>query len=483
MKKVFIVTVFFLVNIFCIGKSYAQMGWQWVVTGNPLTNDADVNECAIDGNGNVYMSMQADIDTSMFGSVVVYNPGTFIQIVVTKTDSSGNCLWGIGTQYADVVENGMAIDKAGNAYLFCSYVADSIGIGPVTLYNPALGVVNFLAKLSPAGNVIWAKNINVVDNTTIGVWGSPLGDIDADAAGNVYLSSVFYMATTTLGSTTLANANTGGGTSDIFLAKYDSSGNVVWANRYGSANNEHTNVLKVSDSGNLYLAGTYQTDIPINSVTLLDSNNFIAKFNNNGTPLWADNMNRPLVVNGMTTDASEHLYVTGYTTANTIIGADTLLDISAPGSGTSFFLVKYNADGVESWAKGSVDAGSDQGFDVATDNCGQVWVSGGAWTTQLSFNGHILPIPNYTGNSDGMYILSYDSAGHYLSGMGLNGGGDDQNYIMPDNAGNFYLAGDYMTNPFYIGTDTFYVDTLFGMENSFLAKYGGVYAKSGDLAF
>ena len=64
MKKVFIVTVFFLVNIFCIGKSYAQMGWQWVVTGNPLTNDADVNECAIDGNGNEYMSMQADIYTN-----------------------------------------------------------------------------------------------------------------------------------------------------------------------------------------------------------------------------------------------------------------------------------------------------------------------------------------------------------------------------------------------------------------------------------
>ena len=64
----------------------------------------------------------------------------------------------------------------------------------------------------------WAKSA--------GGTGSAFGLIvSTDAIGNVFMTGYFKSPTITFGTTTLTNA----GSNDIFIVKYDATGNVLWA--------------------------------------------------------------------------------------------------------------------------------------------------------------------------------------------------------------------------------------------------------------
>jgi len=77
----------------------------------------------------------------------------------------------------------------------------------------------------------------------IGAWGWALraGSISddnaykviTDIAGNVYVTGNFNSPTVTFGGTTLINADPSGSTGDIFLAKFDPFGGVIWAKSFG----------------------------------------------------------------------------------------------------------------------------------------------------------------------------------------------------------------------------------------------------------
>src|SRR6185503_10166366 len=54
--------------------------------------------------------------------------------------------------------------------------------------------------------------------------------ITVDGNGNSYVAGYFYSTTITLDTITLINFNNG---IDIFIAKYDTSGNVMWAKSFG----------------------------------------------------------------------------------------------------------------------------------------------------------------------------------------------------------------------------------------------------------
>src|ERR1044071_3870889 len=72
------------------------------------------------------------------------------------------------------------------------------------------------------GGWLWANNGAGDDNDVV-------NSVETDAAGNSYATGYFRSASLSFGSTTLTNA----GNEDIFLVKYDPSGNVLWAKQAG----------------------------------------------------------------------------------------------------------------------------------------------------------------------------------------------------------------------------------------------------------
>jgi hypothetical protein len=86
--------------------------------------------------------------------------------------------------------------------------------------------------------------------------GAPVGNrVAADASGNVYVTGGFS-GTAQFGTTNL----TSGGTIDVYLAKYDSAGNFLWAQQakgtggYESAGRD----ICADNKGNVYVAGNFQ---------------------------------------------------------------------------------------------------------------------------------------------------------------------------------------------------------------------------------
>lgn len=71
-------------------------------------------------------------------------------------------------------------------------------------------------------NWLWAKS-------AIGTIPDYGYSVSADAQGNVFVTGRFFSPTITFDTITLTNTDSSGNTEDIFIAKYDTSGNILWA--------------------------------------------------------------------------------------------------------------------------------------------------------------------------------------------------------------------------------------------------------------
>jgi len=79
-------------------------------------------------------------------------------------------------------------------------------------------------------------------------------DVAVDGDGNSY--SCGYFQGTVDFNPGLGTANlTSAGNNDIFLAKYDSLGNYLWAIALGGSSNDRAYELKLDTSNNIYITG------------------------------------------------------------------------------------------------------------------------------------------------------------------------------------------------------------------------------------
>ncbi len=106
--------------------------------------------------------------------------------------------------------------------------------------------------------------------------------IVSDSLGNTYIAGNFSRSTLTFGDFVLSNF----GGSDIFLAKYNSNGKIVWAKNIGGSNDEEIVSLNVDYNGNISVsASSYSKIINIDNEQL-DINStgiiFISELNTSG---------------------------------------------------------------------------------------------------------------------------------------------------------------------------------------------------------
>jgi hypothetical protein len=120
--------------------------------------------------------------------------------------------------------------------------------------------------------------------------------IATDANGNVYVTGDFEGTADFDPSAGTANL-TSTGTLDIFLAKYDASGNLLWANRMGGQLTDRGNSLAVDGSGNVVVTGGFRGivdfDPSVGTANLTSVGNqdiFVAKYDASGNYLWANGM-------------------------------------------------------------------------------------------------------------------------------------------------------------------------------------------------
>lgn len=219
------------------------------------------------------------------------------------------------------------------------------------------GTDAFLARYDRNGNLIWARRAG-------GTSADAVQAVTVDPVGNILVGGYFYSSTVAIGSFTLTNRSLPTASfSDLFLAKYDAAGNVLWARRAGGTSNP--NILNRSDvatalvtdgAANVYLTGSFHSvaDFGTLQLTNLNSTNFfLAKYDEAGNIQWARTTigTNTSQGNGLCVDTATNVYVTGSFLGSLNLGGGLLTNANNPFLNSSAFVAKYDRDGTLQWAR------------------------------------------------------------------------------------------------------------------------------------
>jgi hypothetical protein len=458
--------VLFILLLFGFPAVYSQNTWQW---GRDATGVGESWAVATDTFGNIYAGGSAAA-VSIFGTDTL--TCTTMHDAWAKFDSTGAVIWGGGVCGESVLIN-IATDLDGNLIVFGSIEGDSIQIGGTSLHNiySMSSCQYYLAKISPSGSVLWAlKDGNVVGHVFGGA-----GSVTTDNSGNIYITSIYSEPVMNIGSTTLTSA----GSIDVFVAKYDPSGNLVWARSIGGSNGDACTGITVTPDNSVYVSCTFSSpSITFGSYSFTNPytgyRSLIAKFSSSGDPLWAQDAGGSHGVDwysAISHDNSGNIYMAGVFADTSITFGSVTITRPFPGSvpKKATYLVKFSSADTALWGQSIGSPTRDlAGYAITTNNAGNTWISG-SYLENADIASHTLV---YTPGPDPMYIACFDSTGTVVEYNSLTSGGDDQAYMACDKAGNMYICGDYMASTTYpsfiIGPDTLGL----AYERFFLAKYG-----------
>ncbi|MBN8693442.1 MAG: SBBP repeat-containing protein [Bacteroidetes bacterium] len=360
---------------------------------------------------------------------------------------------------------------------------------------------------------IYSNNGNYINAFPLGnsYAGNYVNTVATDVNGNVFAAGNF---------TGIIDFDLGPGIWELnsingrgFVAKYNSSGNLLWAFNIYSECKE----LDVDPYGNVYLAsqGTLNNndyDPSPNTFTLnppgaLDI--LITKYDGNLSPgstsffKWAFPIGGATgadMVFGLDVDSLQQVYVTGYVsdTVDFDPSINTNIAISNPGN-QDVFLAKYDgsltpaSSSFHKW--GFLIGGNgnyDLGFDITSDKAGNVFVCGRFSGNNIDFDPSTSSSYTLTANANlDIFVAKYNgnltpsSASFTQWAFNAGGIGDDEaTAICVDSIGGVYITGTFHgTGIDFNPSSSMNGTSSLGFSDAFVAKYDGTQLPSSSSFF
>lgn len=259
-----------------ISKLDPNGNFLWAIRIGSIAGE-EVKSLKVDQGGNV-------ITTGLVGTPVVdFDPGpgvfnlTSSSAFILKLDPNGNFVW--AKQFLAVPAPfsvgtwgyGIELDASANIYLtgyFQGQVDFDPGPGTFLLQSVTDGFMDypeaFVAKLDPAGNFIWAKQMaRATASFNYGLGTA----IDVDANGYVYTVGIFYETTDFDPGPGTYNL-TATGFNDAFLSVLDASGNFVSARKIvGGSNADWSASVNAAVPGTVYICGNFRATADVDPCT------------------------------------------------------------------------------------------------------------------------------------------------------------------------------------------------------------------------
>lgn len=228
-----------------------------------------------DANGNIYVggafssiATFANLEAIAFGTRDAY---------VLKLNRDGDLIWfqqfgGIGSDFV----RSLALDHDGKLVV-TGWFHDDVAFGNHVL-NANLNADGFILRMGMNGSVEWARRIpasNIVNTQKVIV----------DAENNYYVTGQFG-GTLTLASTSV----TATGTHDAFLSKYSSQGELLWVRTQHGHGNQIGFDLYADHNNDILITGYFSHDLNIGNTQLISNGYddiFVAKYTSEGNPIWA----------------------------------------------------------------------------------------------------------------------------------------------------------------------------------------------------
>ncbi len=468
------------------------------------------SDLTVDPDGNIVVTGYYD-GIATFGSFSL-NPIGAGDIYIAKYTNTGTVLWAIsagGTSYD--LPYSVTTDKLGNVIV--TGIFNGTAVFGTTTLNSFGGNDIFVAKYSPDGIFQWVKqgggqgsdigyevtadnqNNIIVTGTftqfaTFGQFtvqsGNQWGDIyvvkyDAtgneqwvqaayDASGgssfynyaqgvrtdqndNVFITGSFSNVIS-FGDTTLLSS-WDGTDQDIFLAKYDALGNFNWVVQVTSDSSNSFSYgtdVEIDKDDNIIITGSFSVMANFGGIvlnTLLNSELFLAKFNQSGTPLWAV-QDHP----GYYNQAGE---IDIDAAGNICLSALSITNVSSETN--DIYFARYSGSGQKLWGRFAGLVNGSQLGGITNDSKGDIYGCGGFYDTDtigtIILNGigedafvAKLPSPKFNvipdpvdfgtfpvGNIDSMTVSFHNSSQANLHIFNLN--------FVNDTSGSFGIISGY----------------------------------------
>ena len=282
--------------------------------------DDDSRTVSIDPNGNVYWAGNFNSPGGMVDTIPI-GKGWFL----AKFDTNGNLI----SVTPDFINGGApsCLTVTNNEIIVCGNTYDSLIINTTdTLIGNSID--GFLFKMDLSLNVIWAKRFG--GNTSS--WDYP-ANFEQDVNGNIYLVGGFQDSLS-IDTATITN----NGKKDMFFAKFNSSGNLVWVKQTNTTGAFTTmaNMIKKDNDGFFYITGSFCGNASFGSYNVSTTNNqdvFIARYDDSGDCLGVRHFG--FAVGGsIATDSNGEIIIAGGFSNTINIGSTSL---TSHGGGDIFF--------------------------------------------------------------------------------------------------------------------------------------------------
>lgn len=292
-------------------------------------------------------------------------------------------------------------------------------------------------------NLQWAKSIG--GNSTDVTY-----DMAIDASGNTYQTG-YFQGTVDFDPNAGVTNLVSNGDFDVFISKFDASGNLIWAKNVGTTSGEYSYGIAVDASGNVLTTGTYYATVdfdPSAGVSTLTAagnyDSFILKLDANGNFVWAKSIGTTSTESGqgISTDANGNVYATGYFQNSVDFDPGPASSTYTSLGGDDVYVLKLDAAGAYSWAFTFGSPTSHELVnDISVDASGNVYTTGHFWaTTDFDPNTAAGSVTS-TGETD-IFIHKIDMTGNFSWVKTFGGVYFDEAYSMClDNSGNIYSTG------------------------------------------
>jgi hypothetical protein len=437
-------------------------GWLWA-SGNGGSAEDEALCITTDPSGNAIASGYFASTTLLFGTDTLINTGNN-SLFVTKYDPNGQVLWAKQSENDGWTEGkAIASDASGNIYVAGSFQSSNLEIeGQLAVGNGWADA--FVAKFGASGNLVWVQSFggSSLDKAT---------GIGVDANGDIIVSGFFLSSTISAGNNTLTN--TAINFADVFLLKLDPSGNVIWAKKAGGNEWDEPSQIVVSPAGEIYMTGYFVSPVlqfsgaTLNHLGTGTPNSFLAKYNSNGSILWAkrpalsqENYGTSVVV-----DSLNNVLWGGYFNDTQIQLGDSVF---ANSGGSDIYFSRLTSSGTYLWSNHPQGTGYEQPTAIVCRNSNETVLLG-------NYNSSVLTFGNQQITGAGFYdffLTHYDSLGNVLVASHIGNSGEDiANGAADDGLGNIFVAGSYKSQSLMFDSWQA-INANAGVSDLFVAKYG-----------
>jgi hypothetical protein len=371
-----------------------------------------------------------------------------VSITFPKNGACQQCLWSIqvgGTE--DEGARDIAMDKAGNIYIAGGFESYPLPFTTDTLEYFGINGM-YVSKFNPDGTEEWAKQFGGLNPYDI----EYIAGIAIDSSsGDVFLCGSFF------GNATFSDTTLFGENGTIFVVKLNQAGNVTWARSAGGTGDDVCTDIACDQHGYLYISGHNNANAMFDT-HLVERGGFLAKYDTNGSVIWAKNKFRyhPVTFGYCEADpesimvCNNNVIVNGTSINDTII-VDTIQIVIPVGLSRSF-LAFFDAYGNISRLLLYGIPSSGSGASVSSDKAGNIYTTG-VFSDECIFGSDTL-VASHGGDC---FLAKFASNGDFLWTRQLFVTDVAWGYWLTcDSSNTVYVAGKYsgtaFPNPFTISS-------------------------------